>query len=155
MTLDELAEMIRTRMEAVIEEMGEEDTHAVSIRAIGLDEDVVNVIAEYVSNAVSEALFNHSIAHGGGMTPNDVVGMTIGVCLPTTLLAARCVQEKRRESSKYMATVGAELALSSMISENRNLSDVWPAEYVSEITQVFPEPTMAFLAGVMCGERRG
>jgi hypothetical protein len=101
-------------------------------------------------------MFDHTVQHGGGMTPTDLTNMVLGITVPQVMLFARCMyRESDKQEDQYMRTVSAELSLSTMIEEKKDLSEVWPAEYVSEITKVFDEPTKAFLAGVICGSRNG
>ena len=60
-----------------------------------------------------------------------------------------------RGNDKYLTTVEAEVSLRNMIVEEKDLSIIWPVEYVDEITKVYTSPSEAFLAGVICGRHDG
>jgi hypothetical protein len=135
--------------------LGEDaDAQDMALEIIKLNEDEINAIAEYTSECVRNHMFDHSVSEGGGMSPNEFLTHTLGVAIPTLLMIARGMYD-RVPQDKYMATVSAELRLQTLIEEKSDLSGVWPAEFVSEITQVFDEPGMAFLAGVICGSSHG
>lgn len=157
MTPEEIGEMINAEVSKIMDD-SDDDTcdHGIFYQVVGLDEETVQSLMEFISEAVSQQMFDHTVQHGGGMTPTELTRMVLGITVPQVLLFARCTfGEPDKHEDQYMRTVAAELSLGTMIEEKRDLSEVWPAEYVSEITKVFNEPHKAFLAGVICGSKHG
>jgi hypothetical protein len=156
LTAHDVSEMCKKMTEDAIEVVGQNaDAEVMALQIIGLTHEEVQAVAEYVTECVQHHLFDHSVSEGGGMSPHEFLEHTLGVAIPTLLMVARGVYNTSKPEDKYMATVSAELRLQTLIEEKTDLSDVWPAEFVKEITQVFDEPNMAFLAGVICGSSHG
>lgn len=130
----------------------------IAIESMGVSEEVVDAVMEYMVAAAHQHIFEHAISESEGMTPTDVIRHAVGVCVPTVLMLAREFARSNNTgtSDAYMTTVGAEIQLQTHIEEGRSLSEIWPTEYVTEIVDVFGgDANKTFLAGVMCGRNNG
>jgi hypothetical protein len=155
-TPEEIGEYAKEAVEKAQEEIGEDACqHDIAVHTIGIGIDDMNAIAEYVSQCVAAHVYNQTVVEGP-MNPHELTEAIIGVCVPTILMAGRMAFEGRGSATdQYLTTVHAEMSLNSMIEDKRDLEQIWPSQFVSEICDSYPDPTKAFLAGVICGRSRG
>jgi hypothetical protein len=156
-TPEEINEYAQEAVARAHEELGDGACmHDVAIHAVGMSQEDMQAAADYVGECVNTHLFNTAIG-SGGMSPKDVVDNVLGVAIPTLLLIGRIIFDGKNSSitDKYLTTVQAEMSLGAMILDKKDLSDIWPAQFVEEICATYTEPHKAFLAGVMCGRSHG
>jgi hypothetical protein len=154
---EEIVEYQSRAIEKAHEELGDNACqHDIAIHSIGLSFEDINEAANYVDGCVRAHIYNQTVTEGP-MNPTELTEHIIGVCVPTLLLIGKMVFENRNNSvtDKYLSTVQAEMSLNAMILDKRDLSEIWPSQFVDEICATYTEPQKAFLAGVMCGKSHG
>ena len=132
----------------------------IALAAMGVAEEAVDSLMTYMLSAIHQQMFEMMVSGDieGSMSPSEVIKVAISAAVPTTLLVSRqlYIEQGGQQVDQYMATVGAEIALKNWIMEGKLLSEIWPQEYVQEITSTFDnDPAKSFLAGVMCGRNDG
>jgi hypothetical protein len=106
----------------------------------------VNFVGNTVNGAFSE-----------GVDPQQLIDLCAQVIPPVVLAIGRSLYEGKapKEGDQHLAALEAEISLSTMIEEDKDLSVIWPKEIAHDVVKIFDDPVKAFYAGVMCGRSNG
>ena len=157
MTPEEISEYSKRLVQQAEEELGDDACeHDIALHTIGVSLEDMNAIAHYVDECVKAHIYNRTVAEGP-MNPSELTENIIGVCVPTIMLIGKMMFKDKQTSidDQYLTTVHAEMAINTMIEDEKDMSEIWPAQFVEEIAASLPNPQQAFLAGVMCGRSHG
>lgn len=160
---DDIAGLAHQAHSEAVAALGDDaEGNEIALYVMGVDDEVVHAIGQYMMHGIHQSLFEHMMGgnHPDGMSPSDVIQYAIQACVPTVLMIGRQIWKNNSGSSttidQYMSTVATEIRLSNLISDGRDLSEIWPSEYTTEIVNAFDgDPAKAFIAGVMCGRNDG
>ena len=159
---NDYAAMCLRAVERANEKLGENytpgehsESHEMALEIMGMTADEADALIAYMTMGVRLHIFNDLVEGGGSMTPVELMEKTVETVVPTLMMIAKEFFLGDRGNDKYLTTVEAEVSLRNMIVEEKDLSIIWPVEYVDEITKVYTSPSEAFLAGVICGRHDG